>query len=111
MMVTASPNWLTTNALLTVDDHSTTSAQRSPDNGRDDAVTAATQPQSPSIPLRDRWGLLAIRDADYFIFLFIAFKVSEILARTRIKLQLISDEASTMTVVTNPLGLNILSSM
>ena len=39
----------------------------------------------------------AIGDADYFIFLFIAFKVTEILARTRIKLQLISEEASTMT--------------
>lgn len=97
MMVTASPNWLTTNILLTVDDHSTITVQRSPDNGRDDAVSGSH--------------ITTIGEADYFIFLFIAFKVSEILARTRIKLQLISDEASTMTVVTNPLGLNILSSM
>ena len=41
MMVTTPPNTLTTNALLTVDNHSTTSAQRSPDNGRDDAVSGS----------------------------------------------------------------------
>ena len=40
-MVTTPPNTLTTNALLTVDDHSTNSVQRSPDNGRDDAVSGS----------------------------------------------------------------------
>lgn len=61
MMVTASPNRLTANTLLTVDDHSTTSVQCSPDNGRDDAVSGSHITTIPIHPVTGQMGIAANR--------------------------------------------------
>ena len=61
MMVTTPPNTLTTNALLTVDDHSTTSVQRSPDNGRDDAVSGSHITTIPIHPVTGQMGIAGNR--------------------------------------------------
>ena len=60
-MVTTPPNTLTTNALLTVDDHSTTSVQRSPDNGRDDAVSGSHITTIPIHPVTGQMGIAGNR--------------------------------------------------
>ena len=62
MMVTASPNRLTANTLLTVDDHSTTSVQCSPDNGRDDAVSGSHITTIPIHPVK-RPGVILLQVA------------------------------------------------
>ena len=61
MMVTTPPNTLTTNALLTVGDHSTTSVQRSPDNGRDDAVSGSHITTIPIHPVTGQMGIAGNR--------------------------------------------------